>query len=205
MDGEKKSLTASERNATQRAAWRERAAGIDPHRWVWVDETGSHVGYTPKRARSPRGERAPGSAPKNTGINQTVVTALTPTGMLPGFTLEGGMSGQAFAVYVEKCLAPWLQPGQIVVMDNLRAHYHPRVQELITARGAELWYLPAYSPDFNPIEEAFSKVKAHLRRAQARTTEALRAATWEALRAITAQDAAGWYRHCGYGSLDQLT
>jgi transposase len=108
-------------------------------------------------------------------------------------------------VYVERCLAPSLRPGQIVVMDNLRAHFHPRVRPLIEARGAELWHLLAYSPDLNPIEEAFSKVKALLRRAQARTDETLRVATRAARRAITPCDAAGWFQHCGYGSLDQLT
>ncbi len=165
---------------------------------------GSHTGFTPTYSRAPRGARAPGSAPRNNGVNHTVVTARPPTGMLPGLTVDGGMTGQAFAVYVERGLAPRLRPGQIVVMDNLRAHFHPRVRALIEAQGAEMWHLPAYSPDFNPIEEAFSKVKAQLRRVQARTEETLRAATWAALRTITPRDAAGWFQHCGYGTMDQL-
>jgi transposase len=118
--------------------------------------------------------------------------------MLPGLTIDGGMTGQAFAVYVEHCLAPYLRPGQIVVMDNLRAHFHPRVRPLIEGRGAELWHLPAYSPDLNPLEEAFSPLKRHRRRAAARTIDTLCAETWAALRSVTPQDASGWFRHCGY-------
>ena len=103
-----------------------------------------------------------------------------------------------FEAYVERVLCPTLEPGEIVAMDNLSAHKRPRIRELIEAAGCELWYLPAYSPDLNPIEEAFSKLKAHLRRAAARTREALLDAIATALARVTASDAEGYFAHCGY-------
>jgi transposase len=118
--------------------------------------------------------------------------------MGPGLLVEGGISTAGFEAYIEHVLAPTLRPGQIVVMDNLRQHQGGRTRALIEARGAELWFLPAYSPDLNPIEEAFSKVKALLRTAAARTHEALVAAIRAALRAITPADVRGYFTHCGY-------
>jgi transposase len=117
--------------------------------------------------------------------------------------MEGGISTAGFEAYVEQLLAPTLRPGQIVVMDNLQQHRGARTRELIEARGAELWFLPGYSPDLNPIEEAFSKLKALLRTAAARTHEALAAAIWAALRAITPAEARGYFTHCGYPPLAQ--
>ena len=112
--------------------------------------------------------------------------------------LDGAVDTRAFEMYVEQILAPSLQPGQTVVMDNLSAHQGPRVREAIEAKGCHLLYLPTYSPDLSPIEQAFSKVKTCLRRKEARTREALQAAIAEALETITAQDARGWFTHCGY-------
>jgi transposase len=123
---------------------------------------------------------------------------VTLDGMGPGLLVEGGISTAGFAAYVEHVLAPTLRPGQIVVMDNLRQHRGERARALIEARGAALWFPPSYSPDLNPIEEAFSKVKALLRRAAAREHEALVAAIWAALRAVTPADARGYFTHCGY-------
>ena len=163
-----------------------------------MDETGSHLGFTPTYSRAPRGERAHGSAPRNRGKNRTLLTALTLAGPGPGLVLEGALDGAAFDAYVSHLLAPTLRPGQIVVVDNLPAHHRERAQAAIEARGAELWFLPSYSPDLNPIEEAFAKLKALLRRAAARTHETLVAAIWAALAAITPQDAAGWFAHGGY-------
>ncbi len=117
--------------------------------------------------------------------------------------VEGSTKAFVFEAYVEHFLAPNLQEGQIVVMDNLGAHKTQRVRESIEARGCELWFLPAYSPDLNPIEEAFSKVKARLRKTAARTREALIDAMGEALLAVTPHDAEGWFAHCGYGSKGQ--
>jgi transposase len=178
-------------------------AGIDPRRFVFVDETGSHLGLTRLYARAPRGERAVGRAPRNRGRARTTLGALTLDGMGPGLLVEGGISTAGFEAYVEHLLAPTLEPGQIVVLDNLTQHRGERTRELIAARGAELWFLPAYSPDLNPIEEAFSKVKTLLRDAAARTHEALMEAIWSALGAITASDARGYFTHCGYPPLAQ--
>ena len=181
-----------------RAAWRERTRDVDPARFVWVDETGSHRGLRPRYSRAPRGQRARGAAPRNGGPNRTLITALTLDGIGPGLLFDAAITGGAFGGYIRHVLAPTLQPGQIVVVDNLRAHHDERARVAIEARGAALWFLPSYSPDLTPIEEGFSKLKAHLRRAEARTDEALSAAIWEGLATVTPQDARGWYRHAGY-------
>ena len=124
-------------------------------------------------------------------------------GLGPGLVVEGGISTAGFEAYVAHILAPTLRPGQIVVMDNLQQHRGDRTRESIEARGAELWFLPSYSPDLNPIEAAFSKVKTLLRTAAARTHEALVTALWAALAAITPSDARGYFTHCGYPALAQ--
>jgi len=205
LDPEKKTLSASERDEAARAAWRERVAGIDPARFVFVDETGSHLGLTRTYARSPRGERAHGSAPRNRGPNRTTISALTLDGLGPGLLLEGGVTTRAFEVYIEHVLAPTLRPGQIVALDNLSAHHSDRTRRAIEARGAELWFLPSYSPDLTPIEAAFAKLKALLRQAAARTAEALAQAIWAALAAITPADACGYFTHCGYPAQARLS
>lgn len=204
LDAQKKSLIASERNEAARQAWRDRAAGIEPRRWVWLDETGSHRSLTRRYARGPRGERAVGRVPSRRGQNRTLITTLTLDGFGPGLLLDGALNRAAFEAYVDQILAPTLRPGQIVVADNLRAHDSDAARAAIEARGAELWFLPGYSPDLNPIEEAFSKLKALLRRAAARAHEALAEAIWDALRAITPADARGYFTHCGYPLQDQL-
>lgn len=173
---------------------------------MWVDETGSRIDLTPTHARAPRGQRAAGRVPRNRGSATTLIAALTLDGIGAGLTLEGGVSRSAFTAYVEAVLAPSLRPGQIVALDNVGAHRTLRVRHVIEAQGAELWLLPAYSPDLNPIEEAFSKFKARLRRAEARTPDDLAEAIWRSLPAITARDVQGWYRHAGYlpSTQDQL-
>ncbi len=119
--------------------------------------------------------------------------------MGPCLAVEGGTTGVLFEAYVERVLAPSLSPGQVVVMDNLSAHKGERVRELVEAGGCEVLFLPAYSPDFSPIEEAFSKLKARLRKEKARTTsEALVEAIGRALDAVSERDARGWFAHCGY-------
>ena len=203
MDAKKKTLSASERDWVARRVWSKLAALVDPSAWVWLDETGSHLGYTPTHARAPRGQRAYASAPRNKGENKTVLAAVSLAGVGPTMRFDGPMTTGRFEGYIRHILAPTLRPGQIVVADNLRAHHSDRARAAIEARGAYFWHLPAYSPDLNPIEEAFSKLKAFLRRARARTDDALRAATWAALAAISHADIAGWVKHCGYGALDQ--
>jgi transposase len=198
VDPEKKSLGASERDEAQRQAFREQLGTRAAADFVIVDESGTNLNLTPLYARAPRGERAYGQVPRNTPKNTTLIASLTLAGMGPAMTLEGATDTAAFVAYLEQVLAPALRPGQIVVLDNLSAHKSERVRRLIEGRGAELWYLPAYSPDLSPIEQAFSKLKTLLRRAQARTREALEQAIAAALDQITAADAAGWFTHCGY-------
>jgi transposase len=198
---QKKSLVAEERDEEERAAWREEAGGIAPELFVWVDECGTHTSMTRTRARAPKGERAYGEVPRNRGKNTTLVASMTLSGMGASMAIEGATDKEAFeASYVEHFLAPSLCVGQVVVMDRLGAHRSRRVRELIEARGCRVWLLPSYSPDLNPIEEAFSKIKALLKKARARTKEVLLEAIAEALRAVTPEDAEGWFAHCAYGA-----
>jgi transposase len=199
VDPGKKSVRAQERNEAKRAAWHEQTRGVDPRRFVWIDETGSHVGMTRRHSRAPRGQRAFGTAPGSRGKNRTLITSLTLAGFGPGLLLDEAITYGAFDGYVIHQLAPTLTPGQIVVADNLKVHHSERARAAIEARGAQLWHLPPYSPDLNPIEEAFSKVKACLRSAEPRTLEDHSTAIWAALRTITPQDAVGWFAHAGYG------
>jgi len=203
LDPGKKSLRASERKEAVRAAWREAITTVRPEDLVFLDETRSHRGYTPTHAWAPRDQRAKASVPRNQGENKTVVAALTLAGIGARMRFDGAMTAGRFELYISHCLAPTLRPGQVVVADNLSAHHRPAVRAAIEARGAELQYRPAYSPDFNPIEEAFSKVKQSLRRAQPRTDGDLRTATWAAVATITPADAAGWFTHCGFSSHHQ--
>jgi transposase len=205
VDSKKKSLRARERNEAARATWREEVAPIRPDAFVVLDETGSHLGYTPTHARAPRGQRAYATAPANRGENKTVVAALTRDGVGPLMRFDGAMTTVRFEGYVRHILAPTPRAGQVVVADNLPAHHSPAVRAAIEQRGARFLPLPAYSPDFNPIEEAFSKVKQALRRAGARTDDDLRAATWAAFSAITTADITGWFTHCGYPPDDQAS
>jgi transposase len=158
-----------------------------------------HINLTPRYARAPKGERALGSVPRNTTTNTTLIAAITTAGMGPAMLLEGATDSAAFEVYVEQFLVPALAPGKVVVLDNLSAHKCSRVRTLIEAQGCAVWFLPSYSPDLSPIEEAFSKLKTLLRRAAARTREALHTAIAQALEQITGLDAQGYFAHCGYG------
>ena len=177
---------------------------MDPRLFVWVDECGTHTSMTRHYARAPRGERVYGSIPRNRGKNTTLIASMTLEGAMgEAIAVEGSTKAFVFEAYLESFLAPTLEEGQIVVMYNLGAHRTERVRELIEERGCEVWFLPAYSPDLNPIEEAFSKVKTLLRKAAARTREALVEVMGDALCAITPQDAAGWFAHCGYEIGDQ--
>jgi len=168
---------------------------------VFVDESGTHISMDRLRSRAPKGERAYGQVPKNRGKNLTLIASMSLYGMGESMCFEGATDARAFEVYVEHFLAPSLTEGQVVVMDNLGAHRPKRIRELIEARGAELVFVPSYSPDLNPIEQAFSKIKNIkniLRKLGARTHEALLEAMEEALCKVTPTDAAGWFDHCGY-------
>jgi transposase len=171
---------------------------------VFVDESGFHTSMTRLRARAPRGKRAYGKVPRKRGRNQTLIASITLEGAMgEAVSIEGATDSELFETYVERFLAPTLSAGQVVVLDGLGAHRTAKVRELVEARGADLVFLPPYSPDLNPIEEAFSKVKGIVRKVGARTRGALDEAMGEALKAVTAEDAAGWFRHCGYRPLDQ--
>ena len=164
-----------------------------------IDECGSNLDLTPRYARAPRGTRAIDTTPRNTPVNTTLIAAMTTAGMGPAMLVDGATDTAVFLAYCEQVLVPSLTPGQIVVLDNLSAHKDRRVRAVIEAAGCALWYLPTYSPDLSPIELAFSKVKATVRRAKARTTAALEAAIGTALDAITPRDARHYFAHCGYG------
>ena len=189
---------ASERDEQERAAWRERLKGLDPERLVFVDECSTNVAMVPRYARAPKGERARGKAPRNWGKNVTLISSISPDGIGPSLSIEGPSDTESFGLYLREVLCPALRRGQIVVMDNLSVHRSAWARELVESRGAEILLLPPYSPDFNPIEEAFSKVKGLLRKAKARTLAALFEATQRALGAVTSEDARGFFGHCGY-------
>jgi transposase len=177
---------------------------VDATQLVIVDETGSNIGLTSLYAYAPRGERAYGSIARNRGKNTTLLASLSLSGMGAAMILEGASDTLAFEYYVEHILVPSLNPGQIVVMDNLSSHIGPKVRQAIQARGCQLLFLPAYSPDLSPIEEAFSKLKTFLRRVGARTHEDLWQALADALLTITPQNAQGWFTHCGYFPANQI-
>jgi transposase len=180
------------------------AAQVDPGRLVFVDEMGLHTSLAPLYGYSPKGKRVHLKVPRNRGKNTTLLASITLSGMGQTMAVEGSTDRGVFDAYVEHALVPTLEAGQVVIMDNLPAHKPKRVKELIESRGCELVYLPAYSPDFNPIEEAFSKIKGMVRRAGARTKEALVEVLGEALSAVSAQDARGYFEHAGYSPQAQL-
>jgi len=192
---------ALERDEFLRAAWRVMVAEqVEPEWLVFVDEMGTNTSLSPAYAWAPKGQRAYWSVPRNRGANTTVLSSMSAEGMGPSLAVEGTTTSVVFEAYVEQVLAPTLCSGQVVVMDNLSAHKGERVKEMIEQRGCQLVYLPAYSPDLNPIEEAFSKIKGVVRKAEARTREALVEAIGMALSVVTARDARGFFEHCGYGT-----
>src|SRR5947209_14747109 len=165
---------------------------------VFVDETASNTALARMYGRAPKGKRANGKVPRNKGKNMTVIASLSPSGMGESLLLEDAANGEMFTLYLEKILMPSLHPGQIIIMDNASIHEGEKVRQAIEAKGCHLLFLQPYSPDFSPIEEAFSKIKAVLRRVGARTQEALQEALIQALLTVTATDASGWFQHCGY-------
>ncbi|GHO58192.1 IS630 family transposase [Ktedonobacter robiniae] len=198
----KKTLRASEQNEADRAAWREQAKTLDASKLVFIDECGSNIALTSLYARSPFGERAYGAVPHNRRANITLLASLSLQGMGEALLLEDSADTTVFELYIEQILAPSLQAGQIVILDNLNTHTGEKVRQAIEAQGCQLLFLPSYSPDLSPIEEAFSKLKAFLRRVRARTPEESQEAIGQALLTITMQDAHGWFRHCGYRPVD---
>ena len=198
-------MAASERNEETRRAWREEAAQRDAQRYVFIDETGTHIALTRLYGWAPHDQRAIGTVPRNHGKNTTLVAALTPDGLPAPWLIEGAMNTETFDWYVREQLAPRLRPGQVVVLDNLSAHTAASIRAAIEARGCELLFLPPYSPDFTPIEQVFSKIKALLRGLGARTKEALQEAVRLAIEAVTHDDVAAWFAHAGYPLPNQGT
>ena len=191
-------MAASERHEEQRTAWRAEAARTDAHRVVFVDESSTHTSLTRLYGWAPHDQRATGAVPRNHGKNLTFVAALTWEGMQAPWAIEGAMDTAAFEIYVVRVLVPTLRPGQIVVLDNLSVHKAARIEDAIHDAQCTLLFLPAYSPDLNPIELAFSKLKAVLRQLGSRTREALLTALAVALDLITSANASAWFQHAGY-------
>lgn len=162
---------------------------------MFVDESGFNTAMARGYARAPSDQRAWGRVPRNHGRNQTLICALQCTGPLAPLVITGAVNGPSFEGYVRELLCPALQPGQVVIMDNLSSHHRASVRTLIEARGCRLLFLPPYSPDLNPIELMFSKVKARVRAGSWRTVDALLSAIWAALAVVTHQEVAAWLRH----------
>jgi transposase len=204
LAAQKKSPVAQERDEGLRGLWHWLASRFDARRLMFVDESGFHTSMTRLDARAPKGERAYGKVPRNRVKNTTLIASITLEGAMgEAVAIEGATDAEAFEAYVERFLAPTLEEGQVVVLDNLGAHRTERVRGLVEGRGADVQFLPSYSPDLNRIEEAFSKIKHIVRKAGARPRQALLEAIGRALSAVTPEDAAGWFAHAGYEPHDQ--
>jgi transposase len=197
-------LHASEQDTPRvqalRAVWRRICRRWDAQKLVFVDESGLNIAMTRLYGRAPRGQRVIGSVPQNYGERLTVLAALGREGIRAALAVDGATDGPVFLTFVQRVLGPQLRPGDVVVLDNLRAHSVPGVTDALEAVGANPRYLPPYSPDYNPIELAWSKMKSLLRKRAARTRTSLQRALGTALQTITSQNARAWFRHCGYGS-----
>ena len=200
----KKSLHASEQDrpdvAEGRATWKANQSGLNPDKLIFIDETGANTKMVRQRGRCLRGKRLVAQVPWGHWKTTTFTAGLRSTGLVAPFLLDGPMDGEAFLVYIKEVLVPALAQGDTVIMDNLSAHKVAGVRELIEAAGATLLYLPPYSPDLNPIELAFSKLKAHLRKAAARSVAELWDCIARLLNAFTPEECAAFLRHDGYAS-----
>ena len=200
---QKKSLHAAEQDTVagqiQRSLWREETNQLDPARLIFLDESGVTTEMTRRYGRGLRGERVREGTPGGHWRTLTVLGAIRLSGWVATMTIEAATDGEIFLAYVEQVLCPQLQSGDILVMDNLAAHKVAGVRELIENTGAQLRYLPPYSPDFNPIEKCWSKLKQLLRAAKARSLSSLEYRVSEALAAVTPSNVQSCFRHCGYG------
>ncbi|MGC4106681.1 MAG: IS630 family transposase [Thermomicrobiales bacterium] len=187
-----------EQDAARRAAWQDAQPTFVPDDLVFLDETSTQTNLTRTHGRAPKGERLVAAVPRNHGPNLTCLAALTATGIGPSIVFEGALDGAIFTQWVTEALVPSLRPGQIVILDNLSVHKVAAARQAIEAADCQLRFLPAYSPDFNPIEQVFSRLKAHLRSVGARTIDPLRTAIGEALNAVTAEQARATFCHAGY-------
>lgn len=183
----------------ERKKWLEWLRSADPDRLVFLDETGAKTNMTRRYGRGKSGERVRDVAPQGHWNTTTLVAGVNRRGAVAPMVLDGPMDRVSFECYVEQLLIPEIAPGSVVVVDNLSAHKSPRIAALLHEANCELRYLPPYSPDFNPIEQMWSKVKNHLNGAKARTQQGLRHAIAKALSQVTASDAEGFFLHCGVG------
>ena len=182
----------------RREAWFDAQPDLDPERLVFIDETGASTKMARLYGRAAKGERCRAPVPHGHWKTTTFTGALRLSGMTAPMVLDGPMNGTAFLAYVEQVLVPTLSPGDIVIMDNLPAHKPAAIRQAIEAAGAQLRYLPPYSPDFNPIENAFSKMKAFLRKAAARTVDDLWQAIADALSIFSPDECQNYFAACGY-------
>ena len=198
----KKSLHASQRDTPRvkrkRSQFQKEVAELDVEHFKFLDESSINIDLTRLYGRAAPGERLVDSVPQPSGPQTTTLAVIGLNGVSAPLVLPGAGNGTLFYGYIEQCVVPTLQSGDILFMDNLSAHKVAGLEELICSRGAHLIYLPPYSPDFNPIELAWSKVKPILRRVKARTLPDLIEALKQALQAITSEDIHGWFAHCGY-------
>ena len=183
-----------------REDWVDGQNVLDPEGLIFIDESGLSTKLARLRGWAPKGERCRAAIPHGHWKTITFVAGLTLTGFVAPMLLDGPMNGTCFLAWVEQMLAPTLRPGHVVVMDNLPAHKIASVRQAIEAQGAKLLYLPPYSPDFNPIENAFAKLKALLRKLAARTLHALEMAAATALQQFKPDECANFFAHAGYGS-----
>jgi len=173
---------------------------VDPARLVFLDESGAQTSMTRTRGRAPRGQRVVAKVPGGHWTVVTMISAVRTSGPFAAASIVGATDSDVFRTYVREILTPNLRPGDVVVMDNLTPHKASGVREAIEAAGATLRYLPPYSPDFNPIENLWSKVKGKLRSLAARTIDTLHDAIADALTTVTPADCVGFFRHCGYAA-----
>jgi transposase len=184
--------------AAARVAWKAAQPALDPARLVFIDETGTSTNMARLRGRAKRGQRVIGRVPWGHWKVLTFVAGLRQDGITAPFVIDRAMNRAIFVEYLRQCLVPTLKPGDIVVMDNLPAHKGAIVQQIIEAAGAELRYLPAYSPDLNPIEQAFAKLKAHLRKAQERSIDALWRRIGNLLDLFKPEQCSNFFANTGY-------
>ena len=182
----------------RREAWGKQTSEVDLRRLYFLDESGAKTDMTRLYGRSFAGRRVYDSVPQGHWATTTMLAAVGLEGTKAPMVIEGSVDAEVFGAYVEQVLVPEVRGGDIVVMDNLSSHKVSGVREAIEAAGDELWYLPPYSPDLNPIEKMWSKVKEFLRKVAARTCEALYQAIADALRTVTQTDIVGWFKSCGY-------
>src|SRR3972149_2833244 len=198
----KTTVGARERDEAARTDWRGRAETLPARKVVVIDESSTHLDMARRYGRAPRGQRVYVKQRRNYGKNMTLLAGLRLDGMTDSLIIEGAVTTPVFEAFVEQILLPTLQPGDVVVLDNLVVHKSSRVEQLLLSHACQILFLPAYSPDLSPIEQAFAKIKQFLRTLRAQTVDALMDAIADALRTITPYDAIGFFTQAGFLNLD---